>query len=146
MNGTKRFDNRLGVMGWLGGGRWGMERYLFIAHRATGLLILSFFLIHVFASSSRIFGPESWNMAIDFLKRPLFLKIGEFCLFCCFAFHGLNGLRLILIELGVAVGRAEEPVYPYRTSLNVQRPIMIVVMVMAAAVMLAGGMGFFVLQ
>ena len=44
------------------------------------------------------------------------------------------------------MGKAEEPVYPYRSSLNVQRPLMIVVMVIAAVVILAGGMNIFVLH
>jgi hypothetical protein len=44
------------------------------------------------------------------------------------------------------VGKAEEPVYPYRSSLNVQRPLMIIVMVIAAVVILAGGMNIFVLD
>ncbi len=35
-----RFDNRLGILGWLGKGKWGLERYLYILHRLTGLAIL----------------------------------------------------------------------------------------------------------
>jgi len=31
----KRYDNRLGLWGWLGGGRWGVERYAYILHRLT---------------------------------------------------------------------------------------------------------------
>ena len=80
-----------------------------------------------------------------FLDTPRFQN-RRVCLVLRFAFHALNGLRLILIELGFAVGKAEEPVYPYRSSLNVQRPLMIVVMVIAAVVILAGGMNIFVLD
>ncbi len=145
MRDIKRFDNHLGIAGWLGGGRWGMERYLYTLHRVTGLGILLFFLMHIFESSVRIFGPESWNAAMDFLKHPLF-KVGEFVVVIGFAFHALNGLRLILIELGFAVGKAEEPVYPYKSSLNVQRPLAIVVMVVAAIFIVAGGLNIFVLH
>jgi succinate dehydrogenase / fumarate reductase cytochrome b subunit len=145
MSKMKQFDNHLGILGWLGGGRWGFERYLYILHRVAGLGILLFFMMHIFESSVRIFGQGNWNSAMAFLDNPVF-KLGEFVLYCAFAFHALNGLRLILIELGFAVGKAEEPVYPYRSSLNVQRPLMIVVMVIAAAVILAGGMNIFVLD
>ncbi len=145
MRDIKRFDNHLGIAGWLGGGRWGMERYLYTLHRVTGLGILLFFLMHIFESSVRIFGPESWNAAMDFLKHPLF-KVGEFVVVIGFAFHALNGLRLILVELGFAVGKAEEPVYPYKSSLNVQRPLAIVVMVVAAIFIVAGGLNIFVLH
>jgi succinate dehydrogenase / fumarate reductase cytochrome b subunit len=135
---NKQFDNHLGIVGWLGGGRWGVERYLYILHRLTGLGLLLFFLMHIFASSVRICGPESWAAAMKILKNPV-LKLGEFCVFVIFAFHALNGIRLILIELGLAVGKAEEPIYPYKSSLNNQRPLMVIAMVLVAILIIAGG-------
>ena len=139
---ANKFDNHLGITGWLGGGRWGVERYLYIIHRVAGLGILLFFLIHIFESSLRAFGPATWGKAMALLKNPLF-EVGEFLVFAAFAFHALNGIRLILLELGIAVGKAEEPAYPYRSSLNTQRPLMLIVMVIAAVVILAGGYNIF---
>lgn len=139
---NKQFDNHLGIVGWLGGGRWGVERYLYILHRLTGLGILLFFLMHIFASSIRMYGPESWAAAMAILKNPIF-KLGEFCVFVAFAFHALNGIRLILIELGLAVGKAEEPVYPYKSSLNNQRPLMMIAMVLVAILIMFGGYNTF---
>jgi succinate dehydrogenase/fumarate reductase cytochrome b subunit len=81
---------------------------------------------------------------MDVLKNPVF-KFGEFIVFVGFAFHALNGIRLILIEWGLAVGKAEEPVYPYRSSLNTQRPLMVIVMVLAAILIAAGGYNIFLL-
>ncbi len=133
-----QFDNHLGVTGWLGGGRWGVERYMYILHRLTGLGLLFFFILHIFATSVRMSGPKSWAVAMAILKSPV-LKFGEFCVFLLFAFHVLNGIRLIFIELGLAVGKAEEPVFPYKSSLNTQRPLMVVVMILMAVLMLAGG-------
>jgi succinate dehydrogenase / fumarate reductase cytochrome b subunit len=139
---NKQFDNHLGIVGWLGGGRWGVERYLYILHRLTGLGLLLFFLMHIFASSVRIAGPESWAAAMTILKNPVF-KLGEFFVFVAFAFHALNGIRLIFIELGLAVGRAEEPIYPYKSSLNNQRPLMLIAMVLVAILIIAGGYNTF---
>lgn len=136
-----RYDNRLGIVGWLGGGRWGIERYLYSIHRITGVGLLLFFMIHIFESSLRVFGPETWIAAMDNLKHPLF-KIGEILVFSGFAFHALNGIRLILIELGLAVGKAEEPIYPYRSSINTQRPLLVVIMILSALLILAGGYDF----
>ena len=137
-----KYDNHLGIAGWLGGGRWGVERYLYIIHRLAGLGILLFFLLHIFESSLRAFGPKTWEAAMATLKNPVF-KVGEFLVFAAFAFHALNGIRLILIELGFAVGQAEEPAYPYRSSINTQRPLMLIVMVIAAILILAGGYNIF---
>ena len=139
---NKQYDNHLGIFGWLGGGRWGVERYLYILHRVTGLGILLFFLIHIFASSMRMYGPETWTAAMAILKNPIF-KLGEFFVFVAFAFHAVNGIRLILIELGLAVGKAEEPIYPYKSSLNNQRPLIVIAMVVVAILIIAGGYNTF---
>ena len=135
---NKKFENRLGIVGWLGGGRWGLERYLYIVHRLTGLGILVFFLLHIFASSVRMCGPESWNAAMQILKSPI-LKLGEFLVFAAFIFHALNGIRLICIELGFAVGKAEEPVFPYKSSINNQRSLVAVSMALIAILIVFGG-------
>ena len=136
---TKGRPNRLGVAGWLGGGRWGFERYLFTLHRVTGLGLLTYFLLHIFVTTFRAFGPESWERAMGAVSGPVF-KIGEYLVFLAFAFHAVNGVRLALIELGFGIGRPIEPVYPYRTSVDVQRPLAIGVMILAAILAGMGGL------
>jgi succinate dehydrogenase / fumarate reductase cytochrome b subunit len=118
----KRFDNRLGIKGWALGGSWGIERYTYTLHRITGLGILSYFLLHIIVTSSRAFGQAAWERAMSAVHHPVFL-LGEYLVFAAFAFHAVNGIRLVMVELGFAVGKPEEPVYPYKTSLNVQRPL-----------------------
>jgi succinate dehydrogenase / fumarate reductase cytochrome b subunit len=132
----ERYDNRLGLWGWLGGGRWGLERYVYSLHRITGLALLGYFLLHIVVTSLRAMGIYLWAPGGP-LHAPIF-KMGEYLVFAAFAFHALNGIRLVLVELGVAVGRPIEPVYPYKTSLTVQRPLLIVMMVAAFALLLAG--------
>ncbi len=138
-----RYDNRLGLVGWLGGGRWGIERYAYILHRVTGLGILLYFLMHIVVASLRAVGPNGTYLWVEgaLLDKPIF-KFGEFLVFAAFAFHAFNGIRLVLIELGFAVGKPIEPVYPYKTSLNVQRPLLILMMVLAAVFLAAGGYEF----
>ncbi|MFH1760427.1 MAG: succinate dehydrogenase, cytochrome b556 subunit [bacterium] len=137
----KKADNRLGIKGWALGGRWGVERYLYTLHRITGLGILSYFLMHVLVTSSRFFGKEVWQAVMGFVDKPFF-KFGELLVYFAFCVHAFNGIRLILIELGFAVGRPEEPIYPYRSSLNKQRPLMIVAMLAAGIFILLGGYNF----
>ncbi len=55
---NKGRPNRLGIVGWLAGGRWGFERYLYTLHRVTGLGILAYFLMHIVVTSSRAFGER----------------------------------------------------------------------------------------
>jgi succinate dehydrogenase / fumarate reductase cytochrome b subunit len=138
METIKRHDNRLGIKGWLAGGRWGLERYAYILHRVTGLGILAYFLMHVVVTSLRAKGIYLWTEGGP-LAKPIF-KIGEYLVFAAFAYHAMNGIRLVLVELGFAVGKPIEPVYPYKTSLRVQRPLLIVMMVLAAVLLAAGGL------
>ncbi len=138
MKDKRSYDNHLGIVGWLGGGRWGIERYLYTLHRVTGVGILLFFIIHIFESSLRILGRETWDAVMEVMTNPIF-KAGEILVFAAFAFHALNGIRLIFIELGLAVGKAEDPIYPYRSSINTQRSLMIVTMILSALLMIAGG-------
>ncbi len=138
---TKGHPNRLGIWGWLGGGRWGVERYLYTLHRLTGLGLLTYFLLHIVVTSSRAFGQASWDQAMGMVKGPIF-TLGEYLVFVAFAFHAINGLRLVLVELGIGIGKPIEPIYPYKTSIDVQRPIAIVVMLAAAVLAALGGLNF----
>jgi len=88
----KRYDNRLGMWGWLGGGRWGLERYAYILHRLTGLAILFYLLMHICVTSLRAKGIYLWS-GNGFFHQPIF-KFGEYLVFAAFAFHAFNGLRL----------------------------------------------------
>jgi len=138
---SRALPNRLGLWGWLGGGRWGYERYLYTLHRLTGLGLLLYLLMHIFVTSARVFGPESWEKMMEAVTGPAF-KAGEYLVFAAFAFHAINGVRLGLIELGFLVGRPIEPIYPYATSVGRQRPVAIAVMLIAGALAIWGGLGF----
>lgn len=146
MNGkaSKTHRSRLGLKGWAFGARWGIERYVYTLHRITGLGILAYFLMHIIVTSHIALGQGSWEWWMSVFSSLPF-KIGEYLVFVAFAFHGINGIRLVMVELGWAVGPPEEPIYPYRTSLNVQRPLLIVAMIVAAVIIVAGGYDFFFL-
>jgi len=133
------------MKGWLGGGRWGLERYLYTLHRVTGVGLLLYFLAHIFVTSSRALGQEAWDKTMSSVTGPFF-TFAEYLVFAAFAIHALNGIRLVLVELGLAVGRPIEPVYPYRTSLGKQRPLAVGAMILAAVVLVVGGLDFFVLH
>jgi succinate dehydrogenase / fumarate reductase cytochrome b subunit len=122
-----------------------MERYLYALHRVTGLGLLAYFLLHIVVTASRALGLEAWQRAMATVTGPMF-TLGEYLVFVAFAFHGVNGIRLVLIELGIGVGQPIEPIYPYRTSVDVQRPLALGVMLLAAVLIVLGGLDFFVLH
>lgn len=141
----KFYKNNLGLWGWLGGGRYGLERYAYALHRLTGLGLLLYFILHIFVTGSRLSGPNGWETAMKSMESPVF-KLGEFLVFIGFAFHALNGIRLGLTELGFFLGKPARPVYPYRSSVMQQRPLLIVIMILAAIVIVAGGADFYLLS
>jgi succinate dehydrogenase / fumarate reductase cytochrome b subunit len=141
---SRAHPNRLGIRGWVAGGRWGYERYLYTLHRVTGVGLVAYFVLHIVVTSSRALGPEAWDRAMGAVSGPVF-TIGEYLVFAAFAFHAVNGIRLAIIELGYAVGRPIEPVYPYATSVGRQRRLARAVLMIAAVIALWGGLDFFVL-
>jgi succinate dehydrogenase/fumarate reductase cytochrome b subunit len=68
--------------------------------------------------------------------------LGEFLVLAAFGFHAFNGVRLVLVELGFAIGKPIEPVYPYKTSLHASRVVTIVLMLASAAFIILGGLEF----
>jgi succinate dehydrogenase / fumarate reductase, cytochrome b subunit len=143
MSEKKILDRRLGLMGWAFGGRWGFERYMYTVHRITGLGLVTYFVLHILVTATRAFGGESlWTPLMGTLSSGMF-KFGEFLVFAAFVIHGLNGIRLVLIELGFATGKAIDPVYPYETSVDKQRPLAIIVSLLAAAIVVIGGYNIF---
>ncbi len=114
-------DNSLGPGGWLWGGRYGMERYLYLLHRVTGLGLILFVIFHLIVTTIfRIQGMTVWESVMALLSNP-FTAAGEILVVIAFVFHTLNGARLILQELGFALGKPTPPIYPYRDALRKRR-------------------------
>ena len=116
-------QNHLGIGGWVWAGNYKLERYLYILHRITGLGILLFLLIHLTMTTVfRIQGQDVWEATMNILHNPWF-KFGEYLVVVAVIYHALNGLRLILQELGFLIGKPTPPIYPYRDSLRKKRPL-----------------------
>lgn len=134
-------DNRLGLRGWLLGGRYPIERYLYALHRLTGLGILAYFFMHIVVTTMRVRGPEEWDGTMAGFGGSFFL-VGEFLVFAAFAFHAMNGLRLVVTELGWGMGSPMLPIYPYTNAVRRARPIFVVMMLIAVVVLAIGGYEF----
>jgi succinate dehydrogenase / fumarate reductase cytochrome b subunit len=134
-------SNRLGLSGWAVGGRYPIERYLYTLHRLTGLGILAYFFMHIIVTTMRVRGPEAWDATMAGFGGAAF-KIGEFLVFAAFAFHAMNGLRLVLNELGYGMGAPMLPSYPYKNAVRRARPVFVAVMLIAVVLLAIGGYDF----
>lgn len=136
-------ESRQGLRFWLTSGRrYGLEHWLYLGQRVSGLGMLLYLLLHILVTASRLGGESAWEAAMDALKHPLFTLL-EYLVFAAFAFHALNGLRLLVSELGWAVGRPGRPDYPYVSCLLRQRPLAWAVVALAVVVAGLGAVDFF---
>lgn len=138
----QRRKNRLGFWGWLGGGRYGPDRYAYSLHRLTGLGILAYFIMHIFVTGQRLGGQQRWEGIMASLGSPM-VRAGEFLVVLAFAFHAANGIRLVLAELGLLIGRPGVPAFPYSYSALRHRPVLIAAMAVAALLAVAGGVDLY---
>ncbi len=138
-----RLSRQLGVRGWVYAGRYPAERYLYILHRISGLGLILYLPIHVWVTGRRLAGPEVWAQTMAVLRHPA-LVVGEFLVFAGFVFHALNGVRLLLGHLGYTLGRPGYPVYPYPIALHSQRPLAVVLMMLAGLFIAIGAWEFMV--
>ena len=81
-------------------GREGM--WTWILHRATGLGVLLFLIVHVVDTGLIIYSPSFYDHALAIYKSPIF-RIAELLIFFSVLFHAVNGLRIVVQDFWPAV-------------------------------------------
>ena len=76
-------------------GREGM--WSWVGHRATGVVIFLFLLVHVLDTALVRVDASAYDAVIATYKNPL-MALGETGLVAAILFHAFNGLRLILVD------------------------------------------------
>jgi len=76
-------------------GREGM--WSWVLHRITGVLIFFFLLVHVLDTAMVRVSPAAYNSVVGTYKNP-FVGLIETGLVAGILFHGLNGVRIILVD------------------------------------------------
>lgn len=138
----KSYATRLGLKGWAYAGRYSFERYLYLGHRLSGLGLLAYMVLHIVETANRMRGEQAWAELMALFASPPF-KVIEYLLFAAAVFHAMNGIRLLITELGFFLGKPKEPVYPYSTSVMRHRPLTYAIMVLAGLIILLGGSSLF---
>ncbi len=85
-----------------------------LLHRITGLGLALYLCMHIWVIHSIAQGRESFNQVMGVVQSPLFhfLEVG---LLACVVFHGLNGIRVILIDYGKAGERGPHTAWVWAT-------------------------------
>ncbi len=99
---TQKIEGRnLNVPLWPANYRTGMWGY--VLHRITGLVLVCYLLMHIMViSSAMVGGKGAFDALLGLLQTPLFVVL-DLGLIAAVVFHGLNGIRLVLFDLGYGV-------------------------------------------
>lgn len=69
----------------------------FLFRRVSGVALALYLFIHMLVIGSVNSGASSFDSAMTFLTQPLF-KLFEIALLAAFAYHSLDGIRLLLVH------------------------------------------------
>ncbi|HEX7589505.1 MAG TPA: succinate dehydrogenase, cytochrome b556 subunit [Demequinaceae bacterium] len=76
----------------------GTGMWMWLAHRATGVAVFFFLLVHVTDTALVRVSPEAYNQVIGLYKNPV-MGLVESGLVAAIAFHALAGLRIISVDV-----------------------------------------------
>ncbi len=68
-----------------------------VAHRLSGLAILSFLVIHVWDTANVTYAPEIYSWSVELFKHPLF-GAGEIGVMAAVLYHAFNGIRITILD------------------------------------------------
>lgn len=77
--------------------RWHAGSVAWILHRITGLGLLGYLFIHIWALRSLVKGEAAFQKEMELFTTPVF-KFAEWLLFAFVLFHALNGIRIVLVD------------------------------------------------
>ena len=89
-----------------GAGLWkGLGMWSWVLFRISGIVLVLYLIAHLWViSQGRIGGPESLDALFETLDKPLLVLL-DLMLVAAVLYHALNGVRIILMDLGVGVHR-----------------------------------------
>ena len=95
-------------------GRWreftaGMWAWIF--HKFTGWVLVGYLFTHIAVLSTALTGETAYTTTIQALESLLVVRILEVGLLAVAVFHILNGLRLLLVDLGVGLEAQDKSFY-----------------------------------
>ena len=95
-------------------GRWrsftaGMWAWIF--HKFTGWVLIGYLFTHIAVLSTAITGPEAYNTTIQGLESLAVVRLLEVGLLAVAVFHILNGVRLLMVDLGLGLEAQDKSFY-----------------------------------
>jgi succinate dehydrogenase / fumarate reductase cytochrome b subunit len=87
----------------VGAGLWkGIGMWAWVLFRISGLVLLAYLFVHVWVISQGRTSAESLNNLFTTFDKP-FLVFLDFMLVAAVLYHALNGVRIVLMDLGIGI-------------------------------------------
>ena len=88
----------------VGAGLWkGIGMWAWILFRISGLILVAYLFVHIWViSQGRVSGAERPQRLFKMFDKP-FLVFLDLMLVAAVLYHALNGVRIILMDLGVGI-------------------------------------------
>ncbi|QIO22965.1 succinate dehydrogenase, cytochrome b556 subunit [Haloarcula sp. JP-L23] len=95
-------------------GRWrefsaGMWAWIF--HKFTGWVLVGYLFTHIAVLSTSLGGSELYTNTLQGLEALLVVRFLEVGLLAVAVFHILNGIRLLMVDLGVGLEAQDKSFY-----------------------------------
>lgn len=106
MENAKRFDEKARpkrpLIAWFDVRRDRLGTWAFALNRLTGIGLTVYLFLHLGVLSLLAQGSEGWDNFLELAHSPIYL-IFDVILIFGILFHGLNGIRVALVGMGVGV-------------------------------------------
>jgi succinate dehydrogenase / fumarate reductase cytochrome b subunit len=134
-------ENKEGIGGMINPRRYGIERVAYLLMRLSGLGLLAYFIGHIYETSLILKGEVGWNEFLELTQTTEGHVLLAIVIAMC-VFHTVNGIRVMLGEGGVGVGKPARPDYPYiPASQNARHKMGIYSAIVLAAIAMFYGLG-----
>lgn len=84
-----------------------LSDYGFILNRITALGLTLYLFLHLIVLGTLAQGPDAYENFLNLIESPI-MKLGELLVVAAVFIHGLNGIRIGLNSIGIAVPRQRE--------------------------------------
>ncbi len=90
----------------VGAGLWkGIGMWAWMLFRISGLVLVFYLFVHLWViSQGRVGGAESLNKFFETFAKPLLVFL-DLMLVAAVLYHALNGVRILLMDVGVGIRR-----------------------------------------
>ena len=98
MNVKTRVETNVGAGLWKGVGMWA-----WVLFRISGLILVAYLFVHIgIVSQAQVQGPGVLDRLFKTFDNPILVFL-DFMLVSAVLYHGLNGVRIVLMDLGYGV-------------------------------------------